>query len=662
MSELQLIESALKRANTRRRLERVWRGFWKGLLPAAGVWLVVYAAYKVLPITPTALSLAAYAAGGIVLFFMAWTAARRLTLGETARWLDQKRGLKERVSTAWELDRSGTNEAWKQLVTADAAAHVKEMDPRSLVRFGLPTAGRWALLLVVLGAGLGFVPEYRSKKHAQKQAEIAHVRETGKQLADLTRRNLQERPPALEQTQQSIEALSELGEKLSKASLTRGDALRELTSAMDKLDQEAKQLSQNPALKRMEQAARESGGTGEQGPGPGDLQKQMQSLQDKLGQSANNPAALDKAHEAMQKAQQAMANLNSQNSAEAQAAREQLAQSLGELAQQMRDMGNPMPDLEEAIRALRNNQTDNVVRNLQMAMQDLEKMREMAKALQKMQQQAAGIGKDLPEQLQYGQTQAAQQRLEQMAEQLKSSELSQEQLQKMADEVSRAIEPGTQYGKVGDLLKEAAQQAQSGQKAQAAQSLAQAAKELQKLQQELGDVQALMAAMDALDRAEMALMTGKKWEECQGAGCKACDGAGCKDCRRGGWGQGGKGGPHGVGTWADETGWMQVPGEQHATDNSGINRPDMEARGVADRPANVNPNLMPTKVRGQMGQGGPMPSITLKGVSIKGQSTVEYEEAAATAQNDAQSALNQDKVPRAYQNAVRDYFDDIKQK
>jgi hypothetical protein len=55
-----------------------------------------------------------------------------------------------------------------------------------------------------------------------------------------------------------------------------------------------------------------------------------------------------------------------------------------------------------------------------------------------------------------------------------------------------------------------------------------------------------------------------------------------------------------------------------------------------------------------------MPSITLKGVSIKGQSKVDYEEAAAAAQSDAQSALSQEKVPRAYQGAVKDYFDDLK--
>jgi hypothetical protein len=56
-----------------------------------------------------------------------------------------------------------------------------------------------------------------------------------------------------------------------------------------------------------------------------------------------------------------------------------------------------------------------------------------------------------------------------------------------------------------------------------------------------------------------------------------------------------------------------------------------------------------------------MPSITLKGVSIKGTSTVTLDEATVAAQQDAQSALSQEKVPRAYQGAVRDYFDDLKQ-
>jgi hypothetical protein len=39
----------------------------------------------------------------------------------------------------------------------------------------------------------------------------------------------------------------------------------------------------------------------------------------------------------------------------------------------------------------------------------------------------------------------------------------------------------------------------------------------------------------------------------------------------------------------------------------------MEGRGTTDHSTDLNPNLMPDKVKGQMSPGGSMPSITLKG-------------------------------------------------
>lgn len=95
-------------------------------------------------------------------------------------------------------------------------------------------------------------------------------------------------------------------------------------------------------------------------------------------------------------------------------------------------------------------------------------------------------------------------------------------------------------------------------------------------------------------------------------------------------------------------------------DNSGLDRPDTDPRGHTDRDANRPDNLTPTKVKGKMSPGGQMPSITLKGVHVKGEARMKYEEAATAAQGEAQSALSQEKVPRAYRNAVRDYFDDLK--
>jgi hypothetical protein len=97
-------------------------------------------------------------------------------------------------------------------------------------------------------------------------------------------------------------------------------------------------------------------------------------------------------------------------------------------------------------------------------------------------------------------------------------------------------------------------------------------------------------------------------------------------------------------------------------DNSDVIRPDMDPRGISDRgEGELNPNLEPSKIPGQFSPGGPMPSISLKGVSIKGSSHIQFQEAATAAQADAASAVNQDKVPRSYQGAVKDYFDDLKQ-
>ena len=172
------------------------------------------------------------------------------------------------------------------------------------------------------------------------------------------------------------------------------------------------------------------------------------------------------------------------------------------------------------------------------------------------------------------------------------------------------------------------------------------------------DAKAMMASLDAVQKAETAIATRRNWGECPYCGDKtgACTPG---HCQNHGVGRGGKPGS-GVGTWADENS-LYAPEMTETWDNSGFHRPDQDPRGLTDRgDAQLADNLAPTKLHGQITPGGPMPSITLKGVSIKGQSSVQYQEAAAAAQTEAQSALNQDQVPRAYQSTVRDYFDDLK--
>ena len=193
------------------------------------------------------------------------------------------------------------------------------------------------------------------------------------------------------------------------------------------------------------------------------------------------------------------------------------------------------------------------------------------------------------------------------------------------------------------MLKQAAGQLRSGQNPDASQSLADAAKELEKIASEMQDAKALGASLAALQKAE----------ECFGESHGAHPSASNK--LNAGTGKNG-----GVGGWTPDDSTL-YPEMSASWDNTGVVRPDTDPRGLTDRgDPQLADNLNPTKFKGQLQPGGPMPSITLKGVSIKGQSSVAFQQAAAAAQSDAQSALNQDQVPRAYQGAVKSYFDDIK--
>jgi hypothetical protein len=640
MSEIQVIQSALDRAATRRRWHRALRGLWHGLLIGAILTLLLVSAYHLLPLPVWVVLLAAFVPFPCMVIGLVFGGWRKPKLQQVARWLDGRQHLQERLSTALEVADKPNAGSWRDLVVADAARHAQGLDPRKLLPFGLPKATRWALIVLALGAGLGFVPEYRSKAYLQKRNEQQIIKETGRQLADLTRHSLEKRLPAIE-TQKSMEAVATLGDQMTRQNLTRSDALKDLANVAEKLKDQLKELGKDPDLKRLEQMARSGNSSDSQS--AGNLQKQIDALQKQTGSPNGNPDALDKVKQNLEKLQEAARGLADKNSSGDDSERQKLAQSLAALSKQVQDMGLNLPQLDEAISALAANQPELVLKDLDLATKDLEKMRELAKALQQMQQQAEKLGKDLAEQLKNGQPDIAQQTLQKMISQLNSANLTPEQLKKILGDVSKAVDPASNYGKVAEHLKSATQSMQSSDKNGAAKELAEAAKELAKLMDQMGDMQELQATLEALNQASMCIGTCQGWRACNKPGFRP----------------GGKPG-RGVGTWGDDS--TEYDGSwTGAWDNSGVVRPDQDARGHTDRGAgDLNDALQPTKVKGQFSPGGQMPSITLKGVSIKGQSKVDYEQAASAAQSDAQSALSQDKVPRAYQGAVKDYFDDLK--
>ncbi|MGA2864463.1 MAG: hypothetical protein ABSF95_08235 [Verrucomicrobiota bacterium] len=645
MSELEVIESALAGAARRRRWARALRGLWIGLLVGAVVSLLLDGAYHLLPLPLwTRLGVAVAPLAGLLAGFVlgGWRAP---VLSQVARWVDARQRLKERLSTALEVAAEPNAGAWRDLVLADAAQHARQLDPRHILPFSLPKkVTRWLLVVLALGVGLGFVPEYRSKRFLQRQNERQLIKEVGRQLADLTRRSLETRQPALEPTQKALESVSELADRLDKASLTRSEALKDLANVAEKLKDELRELGKDPALKRLEQAARASAANDSQT--AAGLQKQVESLQKQLGAPTGNPETLDKLKKDLEKLQEAAKGLSDKSSLGSAAQREDLSKALSALSRQAQELGLQVPELDDAIHALQANQTELLLKDLQASVTDLEKLRDLAKTLQQLQQQMEKIGKDLAEQLKNGQPEAAQMTLQKMAAQLKAANLPPELLQQIAQEVAQAVAPAGNYGKLADYLKSAGKQMQTGDQPGASQSLADAAKELERLAQQMGDAQTLAAELQALNEASLSIGTGQGWR------------AGARPGRPT-IGKGGQPGS-GVGTWADENAeWDGQWSERW--DNTGVERPDTDARGHTDRgEGELSDALKPTKVRGQFSPGSQMPSVTLRNVSIKGQSKLDYEAAATAAQSDAQSALSHEQVPRAYQGAVRDYFDDLK--
>lgn len=646
MSQTETIARLLEEAARRRRRRRAWHGAFHGLLGASGLCLLMLAAWKLLPL-PLWVPVAAVAVLPLGLLAGALAAAwQRPDTLETARWLDQCLNLQERLSTAWEWRHQ--NNPWSQLVLQDAARHAAECPPERLPQWlpwTLPRHSRWTLLSLGVAAALSWVPEYRSPAREQAALEKANLAETGRRMVEIIKHQMQVAPPALPPTQKALEDVVELGEQWSKNPPLRTEALREAAQLAAQLQKQISELEKNPGLKKLEKTARQT--DLETAADPVALQRKVDELQNQLGAAAGQGEKLQNLQQRLEKARAAAENLARAENAEAEAARQQLAQALADLQKEAAQLGHNLEGLDAALKALTESKPGQVLKDLDAALQDLAQLRDLAQKLEKLQKNLAQTpGKNLAEQLELGQAGAAIKTLERMKQQLLSAQLSPEQLQKIMEELAAARQPAGEYGKLEEKLEAALKALQTNRRDQAAQHLDEAIKELEDLLNQMNDADALADALRILRLAEEAAGQGQCLGQCRG---KNPPRAGKSSCR----GQG-------VGDWADDP-WAPEDFQlDELWDNSGVLRPDQPARGHTDRALEKPDHLDPATVRGKINPGQPMPSVTLKGVGIKGASKIEWEEAAAAAQTEAQNALNQDQVPRAYRQQVKEYFDDLK--
>ena len=644
MSEKQVIDAKIAAAASRRKLQLGWRNMWLGLLIGVCLWLGALVVYKLAPIPQATLVWAGVIGLSLPLAGLLAGLAKRFGVGDTARWLDRETGLKERLSTAVELSGSDKkNSAWSALVIRDAAKAADKIEPWKLLPLRLPKVCHWSLLVLAACVGLGFVPEHRSQAYLDQQRDSAIIEDVGQNLAARTMRQVEISPPYFKPTEAALESVQELGLEFTHGKLVRDEALAKLSSLAEQLRDQSSKLGQARTLKKIQQAARTPPGAGRQS--KAEMQRQLDELKKSLGDVKEaKPEQFDALKSKMAAIRDAAAGLPDASSPEGQQARQQLAQSMADLSKMAEQMGLEMPNIDEALQALESSDIDQFLKNMALAGEDLQKMADLAKSMRNLQMQMAEIGKTLGEQLEKGQVPAAIVSLQKMMEQLESAQLTPGQLEKMIKELQSALDPAENFGECSKYISDAMGKAKAGDKAGASQSLAEAAEELRKVQYQLCDLENMMAALQNLERAQLAVGNSQSFGSCQKPGV----------------GPTGKPGG-GVGTWGDDSYQLTPEDLAQRWDNSGFSRPDLDARGNTDRgDGKVPDDMVSTRVKGKINPKGPMPSISLRGVSIKGNSRVKFEEAVTAAQSDAHNALNQDKVPRAYRDSVRDYFDDLK--
>jgi hypothetical protein len=567
--------------------------------------------------------------------------ARRIPLPVAARIADRQLELKERLATVCELDALGVHSEMAEILRQDTAEHLKGRPLNALVPLALPRFARWIPLILAAALVALFLPSFHSQRQLREEVSRQAIKATGERIQLISRR-IVENPQRLTypQAAEDLKRIDELARTLSGGQVEKTAALRELTKMTDELKTREREIQEREKVKPLDREAwrdRESF-TPENMQA---LQKQIDALQQKLDANATSARKLSRMERTLKNARDALPNMQP-GSEEAQNLSRTLEGALQE-AQNAR-LSDVAEELKKAIEAMQKAEVGQAVRDLDDAIMDLGKAQQQMANLQNLMKQASKAGKDLAEQLERGQTQLAQQTLQNLKRRVDQAQLTPEQKQQLLNELSKALGPSRDYGQLPSALQKAVEHAQQNNQAELSKDLQKAMQELDKASNCQGQQQQLADMINQIEQAGMMISSDSQ-----------CDSQLSAFGSRPGAGESGKGGG-GVGTWPDEEGGMP---EYSATwDNTGVERPDMNPRGQTNRgPATPPGDTRTLKVKGQLGTGGPMPGISLRGLSIKGESNVKVEEAFGAASQEAENALTKESVPKSYQGAVKEYFD-----
>jgi hypothetical protein len=525
---------------------------------------------------------------------IAYTLVRRPDAHAAAVAIDQKLGLKEKFSTA--LAVRGSRDEFAQAAVQDAERTADNVSLHRQFPLGIPTYSMHAMGLALAAFLLfAFLPEF--DVFGRKQAEARRMEELRQQ---------QEAREVVERALATVNAVPQSLQNDEQIKLARQELEKLLAQPMK--DPGAARRSAARALQDMQEAMKADVARNQKIQQAKNDLKLVRQLQPpgEAGPIADvhraiSEGKLDEAVAALEKAVEQFEQMSEEEKKQAAEQMEALAKQLQELAKDQQRQ----QQMEQQLQQLGMDQ--------QQAQQLVQQMQKAAAGDQQAQQQVAQATQQLVQQLaNQGASQQQQQAVQQMLQQMQAQANAQQQAGQMgqaAQQLAQAMQQAAQQGQQG-------QQAQQGQGMQpSAQALAKA---IQQLQQNAQDAQQIAAAQQAAIRAaEQA--------------AKECAGGGQDPDNQGGDGQPADQGGQG--------GWAQAGGDRP--------KPQESPYGVKDEVSASEDNeegriLATTLIKDREG--------------LKGESKEQLKEVLEMAEAEATDEVDQERVSRQAQKAVKDYF------
>jgi len=596
---------------------------WSALALAAIVWTAIVIDRLIQVHLPRQGLLLLIGCGGVLVSGWIYAIWHRPSAKQAALVIDERLALKEKFSTALFVRPLNDPFAVATVRDAEQTAYNVSLHKRFPVEVPtLPLVGvAVAVGVVLLSLLIPNADLFHLEAARQKKIEVArHDRQQAEKAMKEALVQLDSAPKAVADSEQIKLARQDLADALKRpvddpvaAQKKAENALQEMESIKQQIKDEGKFADAQNAMRALQSLPKSSDEAGpiadaQDALSKGDLSQAVQSLKSAVDDFNNKPA------EAQQKTAQQMAKLASQ------------------IAQNAND-----PKVQQNIQ----NQLQQMGANAQQAQAISQMMQAAANGDKNAQQQIQKAANQLAQQMNRKQPGASQAQQKQMASQMQQAmaqmqtqangQAQSQQLAQAAQQLAAAMQQASQAQNGSKPGQSQSQTGQSAQ-AQAQQQMSQAGKSMQQQLQQ-------MQAMASAPQSNGAGQGGQKPGQGQGQQAGAGQGSGPGGNQPGGQGQ----------QWAQANQNNQQGG---GIGGQGGARPD-----PTEAPYAVKKELSPSET---IDQGKILASSFVKAGTIVGESKVGLSDAVVQEQQDAADQVDEDRIPRASAEAVKSYFQTIK--